>query len=205
MFVYVGLEGRRQRERLAVDGGERGRSPYRGAYQIHILTVAIIEGNVKVLLLVFAEIKVQRVACVKDPVAVDIVGTIGAYTRLGVIDVAHGDGIEGALIGPLNALPTPPHLITEVGTDIWRDSHAQVRVAQTDIHRVGVVAQVDAVLQVGQLRMDAQRQTYLMSAFEVQEGVIVHTDGEGRAAESGVDAAALVVQALLVHVDVSVK
>ena len=80
----------------------------------------------------------------------------------------------------------------------------QAGVAQPDVHRVGVVAQVDALFQCGQRLTNAHGHPYL-AVLEVEVGVVVHGDTDGSAAERGVDAATLVVEVLLVQGDVAVE
>ena len=95
--------------------------------------------------------------------------------------------------------------VNSVDLELGSDGCAQVRVTEADVHRVGVIAQVDALLQVGQFFLDAQRQTYLMATFEVEVGPATHVDGEGGAAEGGVNAAALVVEVLTTERDVTIE
>ena len=71
--------------------------------------------------------------------------------------------------------------IGEVGTQVRSGAFAQAGVSEADVHRVGVIAQVDAVLQIGQRLVDAYGDSELMATLEVEEGVIVQVEGDGGA------------------------
>ena len=65
--------------------------------------------------------------------------------------------------------------------DLEAAERRQACVAQADVHRVSVIAQVDAMLQFGQCLVDAHGDAELMATLEVEEGVIVQVEGDGGA------------------------
>ena len=72
----------------------------RRADEIDALAVGDVEGEIEVQLLGCVETTVEGVSAVGGPVAVDVLRAVGAHTSLSVVDVAHGDGIVGALVAP---------------------------------------------------------------------------------------------------------
>ena len=61
------------------------------------------------------------------------------------------------------------------------------------------------MFQCGQRLTNAHGHPDLVAALDVEEGIVVEGDADGSAAERGVDAAALVVEVLLVEGDVAVE
>ena len=95
---------------------------------------------------------IESVVGIGIPVAVHVVGLPRAIARSTVIAVAHGESIlddgvaEPVMMTILFMVGVPP-LMAE--GELMVNGIAQTTIAYTDIHRVGIVAHVDEVLQIG--------------------------------------------------------
>ena len=70
-----------------------------GAHEVHAVHDARACLAVEAEFLEFAEGAMEVVVELQGVVAVDIAGSVGAYAAGAVIDVAHGDGVVGDVVG----------------------------------------------------------------------------------------------------------
>ena len=207
-----GLEKRCQRvvaqfvgEREGVVKGERVDGVALLVNEVDAVLVADGGAEAEAQGMLLADGGVESVVGIGAPVAVHVVGLPCADACQRVVAVAHGEGVlddgvaEPVMMRSLFLVGVSP-LLAE--GELVADGIAQAVIAYTDVQRVGIVAHINEVLQIGRrclgdvLEIQFLGMTCLMVDGFIFDKAVPDVDGHRAASDECVDAATLVMKFL---------